>query len=493
MQNNKMRKLVILHLLMILMINPLVNVSAGSQGSKPNIVVIVVDDQRWDEYGAAGHPYVKTPNIDRLAKEGVTFTSAYVASPLCSPNRASILTGQYISRHGVVDNLARDESSKRLDLFSKDLQMAGYQTAHIGKWHMGNDPTPRPGYDYWLSFPGQGRSINPQLYENGRLHEVQGYMTDLLTDRAVSFIAGKHEKPFFLYLAHKAIHPEVKQKDDSTIDFSYKPKYQAARRHIGKYKEKVWPRQKNYQDSEKEPDFPGKPVLQEALAFKNSDKMGKKWDAVLDKNTSEETIQDRAEMLLAVDEGLGRIFAELERQQVLDDTMILFTSDNGYFYGEHGLSVERRLPYEEAVRIPFLIRYPQMASAGIKINQFVQSIDIAPTVLDLAHAPIGQHVQGQSLIPLLSGSSKKWRNSILIEFTSYEKPMPWLVDASYKLIRSGKYKYIHWIHHKDRDELYDLEEDPYELNNVINVQQMKQIVSDLRQELGQLVSTASGL
>ena len=140
---------------MILMINPLVNVSAGSQGYKPNIVVIVVDDQRWDEYGAAGHPYVKTPNIDRLAKEGVTFTSAYVASPLCSPNRASILTGQYISRHGVVDNLARDESSKRLDLFSKDLQMAGYQTAHIGKWHMGNDPTPRPGYDYWLSFPGQ--------------------------------------------------------------------------------------------------------------------------------------------------------------------------------------------------------------------------------------------------------------------------------------------------------------------------------------------------
>lgn len=155
----------------------------------PNIVVIVVDDLRWDEYAAAGHPYLHTPNIDRLVREGSSFSSAYVASPLCSPNRASILTGQYISRHGVVDNLARNLSSMRLDLFARDLQVAGYQTAHVGKWHMGNDPTARPGYDYWLSYPGQGRSINPELYEDGALHEVSGYMTDILTERAVSFIA----------------------------------------------------------------------------------------------------------------------------------------------------------------------------------------------------------------------------------------------------------------------------------------------------------------
>ncbi len=483
-----MKNIFLMQMVMIMMIS-----SPVFADSKPNIIVIVVDDQRWDEYAATGHPYLQTPNIDRLANEGLTFTSAYVASPLCSPNRASILTGQYISRHGVVDNLARDMSTHRLDLFAKDLQLAGYQTAHIGKWHMGNDPTPRPGYDYWLSFPGQGRSINPRLYENGALHEVKGYMTDLLTDRALDFIKGKNDKPFFLYIGHKAIHPEVKQKDDSTIDFSVRPKYQAAPRHEGIYKNKIWPRQPNYQDAEQNPVFPGKAVLQEALAYKNSEKLGRKWDAVLDKNTAEETIQDRAAMLLAVDDSLGRIMEELERQGKLDSTMILFTSDNGYFYGEHGLSVERRMPYEEAVRVPLLLRYPPMATAGKKIDKFVQSIDIAPTVLELANACIGSHVQGHSLLPLLSGKAENWRSSLLIEFTSYEKPMPWLVDASYKIIRSGKYKYIHWIHHRDSDELYDLLADPYEQYNIVDAPEMKQTVYKLRQELARLVSTAVGL
>ena len=463
------------------------------QHGKPNIIVIVVDDQRWDEYAAVGHPYLKTPNIDRLAAEGVTFSSAYVASPLCSPNRASILTGQYISRHGVVDNLARNMSSKRLDLFAKELQLTGYQTAHIGKWHMGNDPTPRPGYDYWVSFLGQGRSINPRLYENDALHEVKGYMTDLLSDRAVSFIGRQHDRPFFLYIAHKAIHPEVKQKDDSTIDFSIKPKYQAAERHIGTYKNQIWPRRQNYQDAEKDPVFPGKPVLQEALAYKNSEKLGKIWDAVLDKNTSEETIRDRAEMLLAVDDGLGRVYAALEKQNILDDTLIIYTSDNGYFYGEHGLSVERRMPYEEAVRIPLLIRHPDTANASTKIAEFVQSIDIAPTVLEYAGAKIGKHIQGRSLLPLLSGNTDNWRRSVLIEFNSYEKPMPWLVDASYKIIRKGNYKYIHWIHHKDSDELYELASDPFEQRNIIRRPDLAPLVEELRNELGRLVSVANGL
>lgn len=221
--------------------------------------------------------------------------------------------------------------------------------------------------------------------------------------------------------------------------------------------------------------------------------MGRKWDAVLDKHTSEETIRDRAEMLLAVDEGLGRIMTELERQNILDQTLILFTSDNGYFYGEHGLSVERRLPYEEAVRIPFIIRYPKLAEANRSIDELVQSIDIAPTVLELAKADIGPQIQGRSLLPLLRGKKQSWRDSILIEFTSYEKPMPWLVDASYKVIRKGQYKYIHWIHHQNKDELYDLSQDPYELENLIKNENMKKIVQELKSDLGDLVSTASGL
>jgi arylsulfatase A-like enzyme len=183
----------------------------------------------------------------------------------------------------------------------------------------------------------------------------------------------------------------------------------------------------------------------------------------------------------------------LSRQNILENTMVLFTSDNGYFYGEHGLSVERRLPYEEAVRVPLLIRFPKLAPAGLKKNELVQSIDIAPTVLALAHASIGDHLQGRSLLPLLSDTADTWRDSILIEFTSYEKPMPWLVDASYKIIRKGKYKYIHWIHHKNSNELYDLQADPYELKNLINVAKMQKTAHDLQRELAELVSTATGL
>ncbi len=156
--------------------------------TRPNFVMIVVDDLRFDEIVVGGHPYLQTPNIDRLAAEGAIFTSAYHSTPLCSPNRASILTGQYVSRHGILDNISRRYASHRLDLFPKELQKAGYSTAHVGKWHMGNDPTPRPGYDYWVSFAGQGKTNDPDLYEDGRTHSVKGYITDIFTDRVIDFI-----------------------------------------------------------------------------------------------------------------------------------------------------------------------------------------------------------------------------------------------------------------------------------------------------------------
>jgi arylsulfatase A-like enzyme len=179
--------------------------------ARPNVVVIVVDDLRFDEFSAGGHPYLETPNIDRLAAEGALFTNAFHAVPLCSPNRASLLTGQYPSRHGIIDNVARNRASHRLQTFPRAMQDAGYATAFIGKWHMGNDPTPRPGFDYWSALPGQGRTIDPDFYEDGRLHRVDGYVTDLLTDRAVDFIGRDRDGPFMLYLAHKAVHPDVRR------------------------------------------------------------------------------------------------------------------------------------------------------------------------------------------------------------------------------------------------------------------------------------------
>jgi N-acetylglucosamine-6-sulfatase len=462
--------------------------AAAQDTQRPNLIVIVVDDQRWDEYGAAGHAYLETPNIDRLAAEGVLFTSSYAVSPLCSPNRASILTGQYISRHGIVDNIARDASSHRLPLFAQSLQEAGYTTAHVGKWHMGNDPTPRPGYDYWVSYPGQGRSINPEIFEDGRVHEVEGYMTDVLTDRAVGFIREYREGPFFLYIGHKALHPEVRQLDDASVDIEYGSKYQAAPRHVGTYSDKVFPRRPNTSY-----DMSGKPVIEEALTIKTSDETRAKWGSILDADTSEDTIRDRSEMLLAVDEGLGRLLGELEDLGILENTAILMTSDNGYWYGEHGLSVERRLPYEEGIRVPLFIRYPPLAVAGQTVDRFALSIDIAPTVLDLGGAEIGDHIQGESLLPLLTDSERAWRDSFLVEYTSYEKPMEWLIDTSYKAIRSGPWKYIHWIHKEGVDELYNLDDDPYEIDNIIDDPGEAEILAGLKARLAELVAEAVGL
>jgi N-acetylglucosamine-6-sulfatase len=459
---------------------------------KPNIILIVVDDLRWDEFSAAGHPFLKTPNIDRLAKEGTLFENAYQAVPLCSPNRACILTGQYPSRHGIVDNVARDKASHQLKLFAPVLQQAGYETAHIGKWHMGNDPTPRPGYNYWVSFPGQGKIIDPILYENDKTDTVKGYITDLLTDRSIEFIKKKREKPFFLYLGHKAIHPDAKQLNNGALDPSEPSKFIPAERHKDIYKDAKIVRRKNAISSYAQVD--SQTVTGEALYRKRSPGMEAEFGKnFFDHFTSDQTIRDRSEMLLSIDDGLGRIIKELEDQNILDKTMIIFTSDNGYFYGEHGLSLERRFPYEESVRTPLLIRYPPIIRSNTKIKDFVVSVDYAPTILMLAEAPIGNHIQGRSILPLLEGNNNNWRRSFLMEYYSFENPFPWLIDTDYKALRTERYKYIHWFKHENKDELYDLVDDPYEINNLVNRKDMQTVVKEMKEKLALEVAKTFGL
>jgi N-acetylglucosamine-6-sulfatase len=465
--------------------------AALPDGPRPNIVVVVVDDLRWDEFGAAGHPYVRTPHIDRLAAEGTWFTNAFHAVPLCSPNRASLLTGQYPSRHGIIDNVARNLASHRLQTFPRALHEHGYETAFIGKWHMGNDPTPRPGFDYWVGLPGQGRTVDPELFEDGRLHVVPGYVTDLLTDRAVAFIAQPHDRPFLLYLAHKAVHPDARQLDDGSLDRTHPSAYIPAPRHRGRYEREMFARRPNVVASPE--DLDGKPALRRALDYRASADVTRDFGGTLDPGTSEETIRRRAEMLLAVDEGLGRIFDALAAAGVLDQTVVVFTSDNGFFFGEHGLSLERRLPYEESIRNPLLLRYPPLAPAGQRLGQLVLSVDLAPTMLDLARVPIGDHIQGRSLVPLLRRDEPEWRQSVLVEFYTYENPMPWLVDMDYRALRTERHKYVHWMQHPDLDELYDLAVDPYEMRNLADDPGSAGLRRELRAELGRQVLHAMGL
>ncbi len=462
------------------------------EGVQPNIIVILVDDLRWDELGFLGHPYLETPNIDRLAREGAYFANAFHAVPLCSPNRASILTGQYPTRHGIIDNVARNLASHRLETFPRALQSDGYETAFLGKWHMGNDPTPRPGFDHWVAIPGQGRVVNPEFYEDGRIHEVEGYITDVLTDRAVEFIERDRNRPFFIHIAHKALHPDSRQLDDGSVDRERPRAYIPAERHAGRYEETVFPRRENVISSLDELD--GQPALRRALTRKNSDEMNEMFGPILDHGTGEETIRRRTEMVLAVDDGLGRIIGVLEEKGILDETLIVYTSDNGFFYGEHGLSsVERRLPYEEAIRMPLVMRYPPVIEAGTSIEELVVSVDIAPTALDVAGVAVGDHIQGLSLTPLLRGTAADWRESILVEFYTYENPWPWLLDMDYRAVRTNRYKYIHWMQHPNENELYDLHADPYERRNLVDDPGMSSVLTELRGELAQLVLDAMGI
>ena len=212
---------------------------------QPNIIFILIDDLRWDELGCTGHPFVKTPNIDRIAREGALFRNAFMTTPLCSPSRASFLTGQYAHTHGITDNVDRSAASHKLTTFPLLLHQAGYETAFIGKWHMGNDDTPRPGFDRWVSFKGQGTYFNPDLNEDGKSIKIRGYTTDILNDYAVDVIKRPRNKPLFVYLAHKALHPEVTQNNDGSVNLTEAERFIPAERHKNFYTDQAIPRRPN--------------------------------------------------------------------------------------------------------------------------------------------------------------------------------------------------------------------------------------------------------
>ena len=449
---------------------------------KPNFIVILIDDLRYDEFGAGGHPYMKTPHIDRLAAEGVMFERAFHTTPICSPNRASIVTGQYASRHGIIDNVARDAMSHRLPNYHLDLQKLGYETAHIGKWHMGNDGKPRPGYDTWVAYDGHGRLFDPRLNENGSYVQHQGYITDIMNRMAVEFLELKRNKPFSLFFAHKAVHPDAAQAADGTLTIAKEGGYKPAERHKDLYKGCVFPKYPNMLSPAAA--VKQKPAWADAFELKKSEKS----KAILDSLHAgqQEEIRLRAAMMASVDEGIGMIFEALERTRQIDNTVIIFLGDNGYFFGEHGLGPERRFAYEAGIRSPFVVRFPRLIKPNTRKKELVICQDIAPTLIELAGGKPGRQVQGKSFLPLFTENFKKssWRKSFLIEYWA-EQAMPWLVGMTYKAVRTDRYKLIHWVNRGkagELDELYDLEKDPF-----------APVRERLKKELKRLVTEAIGL
>jgi N-acetylglucosamine-6-sulfatase len=455
---------------------------------QPNLLVILVDDLRFDETGASGHPYMKTPHIDRLAHEGAQFLNAFHTTPLCSPNRASILTGQYASRHGIIDNVGRDAMSHRLANYHVELQKLGYETAHIGKWHMGNDPSPRPGYDHWVSFRGQGKIVNPVLWENGAERTVEGYVTDLLSERAVHYLRRKRTKPFALFLAHKAVHPDVQQKQDGTIDLSTMEGYVLPERHRHLYRGERYPMRPNVLPIEEV--LRQKPAWREPFALRAEPASRPFLEAL--HSGSQEEIRARAAMMASVDEGVGALLQALEETRQLDRTCIVFLGDNGFFFGEHGLGAERRFPYEEGIRTAFFVRYPGRIRPASRFAQMILALDIAPTFIELAGGTPGPHIQGRSLVPLFQGEPPRWRESFLVEYYN-ESAWPWIVGMSYKAVRTERHKLVHWVHKEGVDELYDLERDPYEIANLFNDPDHRPVREALLGDLRRLVAESLAL
>jgi N-acetylglucosamine-6-sulfatase len=415
---------------------------------RPNIVFILVDDLRFDELGCTGHPFAQTPAADRIAREGVNFRNAFATTPLCSPSRAAFLTGTYVHRNGITDNTARDAQSHRLVTWPRLLHDAGYRTAFLGKWHMGNDDSPRPGFDRWVSFRGQGECLDPELNVDGRLTPSRGYVTDILSGHAVDFLERQSSQPFCLYLAHKAIHPNVQQRNDGSVDVlaADDPKnFIRAERHRNLYAGQIPPRRGNYLVPPR-----GKPALEQPPAGVST--LGKATA------TSDEAILARMRMMKAVDESTGAILATLEAKKLLDDTMVIFSSDHGYFYGEHCLGPERRLAYEEAIRIPLLVRYPRRFRPNSEVQSMVLSVDAGATALAAAGVPTPRPFDGRPLW------SKQRRDAVLIEYFS-ERVFPRIHQMGYQAIRTERWKYIHYLDRANCDELYDLKSDPFELTN----------------------------
>jgi arylsulfatase A-like enzyme len=425
---------------------------ARTPGRRPNIIFVLTDDHRYDCLGAAGHPFLVTPNMDRLANEGIMFENAFVTTSLCSPSRASFLTGQYASVHGVINNFSRWDEQKNVT-FLAHLKEAGYDTAFIGKWHMPGGGLPElPGVDLFISFTkkdGQGDYYDCPIYKNGQLvtEPRNPYITEDLTDYAIEFINQQRQNPFCLYLSHKAVHHDWRP-----------PKHLAGM----------------YQDAD--------------LSFLPPE--SDTFDTWTGLNWLEGTMglmhpvyRRYCECITSVDEQLGRIIALLAEKGILDDTVIVYCGDNGYIWGEHRLYA-KHWPYEESIRIPYLVRYPGLIEApGRRASQMVLNIDLAPTLLALAGARIPGEMQGESFGPIMKNKDAPGRDAFIYELFR-DFPFGGRVPA-HKALRTGQYKYIEWEACRD-PELYDLSADRREMKNLMGTGEGEKLVPALREELAAL-------
>lgn len=436
--------------------------SAIAQTNQPqNVVFILSDDHRYDFMGFHENApsYIETPNLDRMAAEGIHIQNAFVTTSLCSPSRASILTGQYAHNHRVVDNTSPIPEGTRF--FNEDVSENDFETAYIGKWHMGEvDDNPMPGWDRWVSFRGQGVYSNPTLNVDGERNRYEGYTSDVLTDFAIDWLKEQNQnksKPFFLYLSHKAVHAE----------------FEPAERHDGYFDDIIIEYPQTMDNTER--NYRTKPDWVKEQRYS--------WHGVdypyHGQMNFDEFYRGYIETLLALDESVGRVLDYLEESDLAENTLVIYMGDNGFLHGEHGL-IDKRNAYEESIRVPMLAWAPGHIEAGSKLEALVRNIDIAPTILELFSVESSIAMDGISFLSLLNDEKVERDREFLYEY--YWEPAFPHTPTTFS-IRGDRYKYIFYHGVWDRDELYDLQDDPQERYNLAEVPQYLDLRNEMRNRL----------
>lgn len=483
-----------------------------ADNQQPNIIFIFTDDHAPHALGAYGGPLAAldpTPNMDRLAREGMLFRNAFVTNSICAPSRAVILTGMHSHLNSVPTNRERFDST--LVTFPKLLQHAGYETALIGKWHLKSEPT---GFDHWEVLPGQGHYYNPDFRTPEGMVRETGYVTDIITDKVLGWLRQDRDadRPFMLMYQHKAPHrrwspddehlttyDDIEIPEPATLFDDYANRTSAARTQemeIGRHMDFNWDLKVRQRP---DPERMGLFNAAEARYNRMNEAQRAAWDAAyapknqqfLDENPEGEDLvrwkyqrymKDYLRVIRSVDDNLGRLLDYLEESGLDENTVVIYNSDQGFYLGDHGW-FDKRWMYEESLRTPLIVRWPAGVRPGSENTDLVQNLDLAQTFLDIAGVEAPAAMQGRSLLPLLKEETPdEWRDAIYYQY--YEYPGPHMVRRHYG-IRTERHKLIHYYNIEEW-ELFDLENDPDELRSVYDDPAYADVQDDLHQRLTEL-------
>lgn len=484
----------------------------------PNIIFIMADDHAYQAISAYSDKLIETPNIDRIAGQGMLFTNACVTNSICAPSRAVILTGKHSHINGKIDNRFPFDTTQVT--FPQIMHSAGYQTAMFGKLHFGNNPK---GFDEFMILPGQGRYYNPEFITNKGDTVIDGYCTDIITDLTIDWLDNRRieSKPFLLMYLHKAPHREWEPAERHYKEFihktfpepptlfdDYEGRGSAAReaemnllKHMNwSGDSKIYPEVMDELGIEPTSDWDTRPHENRIRVM--NEEQRKAWDAVYGPMNGEfkkiypgmndtdkmkwryqRYMQDYLACIAAVDENVGRLLDYLEDNDLLENTLIVYTSDQGFYLGEHGW-FDKRFIYDESFKTPLIMSWPGVIESGSRSDEMVQNLDFAETFLDAAGIEIPADMQGESLMPLLTGETDKWgREEVYYHY--YEYPAVHMVKRHYGIV-TREYKLVHFYFDVDEWELYDRKKDPMEMKNVYNDPSYTEIVKDLHKKLDSL-------